>query len=42
MNRYGQMAHDHTRQHRPDAYSQVPNPGGVVPEGGGGPKYHGM
>jgi hypothetical protein len=26
MNRYGQMAHDHTRQHRPDAYSQIPNP----------------
>lgn len=26
MNRYGQMAQDHTRQHRPDAYSQIPNP----------------
>lgn len=26
MNRYGQMAQDHTRQHRPDGYSQIPNP----------------
>lgn len=26
MNRYGQMAHDHNRQHRPDDYSQIPDP----------------
>lgn len=26
MNRYGQMALDHSRLHRPDAYSQIPNP----------------
>jgi len=26
MNRYGQMAHDHNRQHRPDTYSQILNP----------------
>ena len=26
MNRYGQMALDHNRQHRPDAYSQIPDP----------------
>ena len=28
MNRYGQMALDHNRQHRPDAYSQIPDPAG--------------
>lgn len=26
MNRFGQMALDHNRQHRPDAYSQIPDP----------------
>src|SRR3546814_17477673 len=26
MNRYVQMALDHNRRHRPDAYSQIPNP----------------
>lgn len=26
MNRYGQMALGHNRQHQPDAYSQIPNP----------------
>ena len=26
MNRFGQMAIDHNRQHRPDAYSQIPDP----------------
>lgn len=26
MNRYGQMALDHNRRHRPDAYSQIPDP----------------
>lgn len=26
MNRYGQMALDHNRQHRPDTYSQIPDP----------------
>ena len=34
MNRYGQMAHDHTRQHRPDAYSQIPNPDEFFVEAG--------
>ena len=28
MNRYGQMALDHNRKHRPDAYSQIPAPAG--------------
>lgn len=26
MNRYGQIAHDHNRAHRPDAYSQIQDP----------------
>ncbi|HTN99699.1 MAG TPA: hypothetical protein VL068_03390 [Microthrixaceae bacterium] len=26
MNRYGQMALDHNRQHQPDAYSQIHDP----------------
>jgi len=26
MNRYGQLAHDHSRNHRPVAYSQIPDP----------------
>ena len=26
MNRYGQMALDHNRKHRPDAYSQIRDP----------------
>lgn len=26
MNRYGQMALDHNRRHRPDAYSQIAEP----------------
>jgi hypothetical protein len=26
MNRYGQMAQDQNRQHRPDAYSKIPDP----------------
>lgn len=26
MNRYGQMALDHSRRYRPDSYSQIPNP----------------
>ena len=26
MNRYGQMALDHNRHHRPDAYSLIPDP----------------
>ena len=26
MNRYGQKALDHNRKHRPDAYSQIPDP----------------
>lgn len=26
MNRYGQMGLDHNRRHRPDAYSQIPDP----------------
>ena len=26
MNRYGQMALDHSRRHRPDAYSRIPDP----------------
>ncbi|MGQ0823759.1 MAG: hypothetical protein ACT4OX_01805 [Actinomycetota bacterium] len=26
MNRYGQMALEHSRRHRPDVYSQIPDP----------------
>ncbi len=26
MNRHGKMALDHSRKHRPDSYSQIPNP----------------
>ena len=34
MNRYGQMALDHSRRHRPDAYSQIPNPDEFFAEAG--------
>lgn len=34
MNRYGQMALDHNRRHRPDAYSQIPDPGAFYGEAG--------
>ncbi len=34
MNRYGQMAHDHSRQHRPDVYSQIPDPDAFFAEAG--------
>lgn len=34
MNRYGQMALDHSRQHRPDAYSQIPDPAVFFDEAG--------
>jgi hypothetical protein len=34
MNRYGQMALDHNRKHRPDAYSQIPDPAGFFAEAG--------
>lgn len=34
MNRYGQMALDHNRRHRPDAYSQIPNPDEFFTEAG--------
>ena len=34
MNRYGQMALDHNRQHRPDAYSQIPDPDAFFAEAG--------
>lgn len=34
MNRYGQMALDHNRRHRPDAYSQIPNPDKFFTEAG--------
>ena len=34
MNRYGQIARDHTRRHRPDAYSQIPNPDAFFAEAG--------
>ena len=34
MNRYGQMALDHNRKHRPDAYSQIPDPAGFFAETG--------
>jgi hypothetical protein len=34
MNRYGQMAHDHNRQHQPDAYSQIPDPDALFTEAG--------
>lgn len=34
MNRYGQMALDHSRQHRPDAYSQIPDPAQFFDEAG--------
>ena len=34
MNRYGQMALDHSRQHRPDAYSQIPDPASFFAEAG--------
>jgi hypothetical protein len=34
MNRYGQMALDHNRKYRPDAYSQIPDPAGFFAEAG--------
>ena len=34
MNRYGQMAQDHNRQHRPDVYSRIPDPDGFFAEAG--------
>jgi hypothetical protein len=34
MNRYGQMALEHSRQHRPDAYSQIPDPARFFAEAG--------
>ncbi|WCO67970.1 hypothetical protein PO878_04435 [Iamia majanohamensis] len=34
MNRYGQMAHDHTRRYRPDSYSQIPDPDAFFAEVG--------
>ena len=34
MNRYGQMALDHNRKHRPDAYSQIPDPASFFAEAG--------
>ncbi len=34
MNRYGQMALDHNRQHRPDVYSQIPDPDAFFAEAG--------
>lgn len=34
MNRYGQMALDHNRRHRPDAYSQIPDPEAFFAEAG--------
>ena len=34
MNRYGQMALDHNRKHRPAAYSQIPDPAGFFAEAG--------
>ncbi len=34
MNRYGQMALDHNRRHRPGAYSQTPDPDAFFAEAG--------
>jgi hypothetical protein len=34
MNRYGQMALDHNRKHRPDACSQIPDPDAFFAEAG--------
>jgi hypothetical protein len=34
MNRYGQMALDHNRRHRPDASSQTPDPEAFFAEAG--------
>jgi len=34
MNRFGQMAQDHNRQHRPDAYSRIPDPDAFFAEAG--------
>ena len=34
MNRYGQMAQDHNRQHRPGDYSQIPDPDAFFAEAG--------
>lgn len=34
MNRYGQIAHDHNRAHRPGAYSQIQDPGAFFTSAG--------
>lgn len=34
MNRYGQMALDHNRKYRPDAYSEIANPDAFFAEAG--------
>ena len=34
MNRYGQLALDHSRNHRPAAYSQIPDPNDFFAEAG--------
>jgi hypothetical protein len=34
MNRYGQLALDHSRKHRPGAYSQIPDPERFFAEAG--------
>lgn len=34
MNRYGQLALDHSRNHRPAAYSQIPDPDDFFAEAG--------
>lgn len=34
MNHYGQLALDHSRNHRPVAYSQIPDPDGFFAEAG--------
>ena len=40
MNRYGQMALDHNRKHRPAAYSQIPDPAGFFAEAGETPEQY--
>ena len=34
MNRYGQLVLEHNRTHRPDAYSQIPDPDDFFTEAG--------
>ena len=34
MNRYGQLVLEHSRTHRPDAYSQIPDPNEFFTEAG--------